>query len=205
MYQFPVATYNLGLKFGSPYGSMLSKLLGNKHWGTDLLPKGDFNVKPMDAGTVVNAVMGAGDCGGLVDIDYGFGIRSRYCHLKQINVRKGDRVTLATIVGIMGGTGTSYPRGYVHLHWVVWRNGRLIDPLSLPYGSVTEPAPLITRVNELFGRVWGRAPAPKESGYFQHRVTKDINTVEKLISTMEFWHEQSRIAFIIEMQKNGFF
>ena len=181
---------------------MLSKLLGNRHQGVDLLPDGDDNLYPMDKGTVKIAVMGNTSCGGQIDIDYGNGLVSRYCHLSDVKVTSGVKVTPETIVGLMGGTGASYPKGYKHLHWVVWRNGQIIDPLSLDYGT---EKPLIEKVNALFRQVWDREPQPKESHYFQKRVTKDIKTEDKLVDVMKFWNRQSRFSFIVEMQRYGFF
>lgn len=201
--QMPLKKYRIGLKHGQPYGSILSKLLGNKHTGVDLLPNGDDEIKPMDDGVILLAMMTPGSCGGLIDIQYDNGLKSRYCHLQKLQVSTGVRVTKNTVAGIMGATGTSYPKGYKHLHWVVWKDGKTIDPLSLDYD--TTDIPLISKVNSIFRSVWGRQPLPKESGYFQFRVTTDIKDERQLLNTMKFWHSKSRVLFILELQKNGFY
>lgn len=182
--QYPLTKYKIGLKFLQPYGSVLSKLLGNKHMGVDLLPDGDYNIRPMKEGVVTLATMNGGDCGGLVDIDYGNGLKSRYCHQKAIYVKSGDKVGLETIVGLMGGTGTSYPKGFVHLHWVTWLKGVLVDPLSLNYGDDSP----ISKVNAIFRAVWKREPAVGESLYFQKRVVAGSLTEEGLTNLIKYWY-----------------
>ena len=60
------------------------------------------------------------------------GLVSLYAHLDDRNaaprVAAGDQVRQGQIIGAIGMTGmTTGP----HLHFVVWRNGELIDPLSV--------------------------------------------------------------------------
>lgn len=196
----PLKKYRIGLLFGMPYGSVLSKILGNKHQGLDLLPDNDDEVRPIGEGRVTQAIMTSGACGGLVDIEYENGLKSRYCHLQTIKVSKGVKVNKNTIVGIMGATGVSYPVGYKHLHFVLWQNNKLIDPLSLNYGEDA-----LSQVNSLFRKVWDRQPLPKESGYFQYRVIHNDLTAEKLLDIMKYWHSKNRLLFIIEMQRYNFF
>jgi murein DD-endopeptidase MepM/ murein hydrolase activator NlpD len=60
------------------------------------------------------------------------GLVSLYAHLDDNTapprVKAGDEVQQGQIIGAIGMTGmTTGP----HVHFVVWRDGELIDPLSL--------------------------------------------------------------------------
>ncbi|MDQ2952998.1 MAG: M23 family metallopeptidase [Chloroflexota bacterium] len=60
------------------------------------------------------------------------GIVTLYAHLDAYNnpptVNAGDEVTAGRKIGTVGRTGIVTG---LHLHWAAWRNGELIDPLSL--------------------------------------------------------------------------
>ena len=65
--------------------------------------------------------------GRIVEIDHGHGFKSRYGHMKRINVKKGDTVAIGDVVGAMGSTGRSTGP---HLHYEVWFNGKPYDPVE---------------------------------------------------------------------------
>ena len=66
--------------------------------------------------------------GNTVVIDHGLGLYSLLAHLSKFNVKEGDLVRRAHIVGFVGATGrVTGP----HLHWSVRLNGARVDPLSL--------------------------------------------------------------------------
>jgi len=60
------------------------------------------------------------------------GIVTMYAHLDAYasppTVAAGDEVAAGQKIGTVGMTGISYG---MHLHWAAWRNGELIDPMSL--------------------------------------------------------------------------
>lgn len=66
--------------------------------------------------------------GNAVYITHEGGITTLYAHLSKISVKKGDVVTPATIVGLMGATGRASGD---HLHFEVRKNGLPINPLSI--------------------------------------------------------------------------
>lgn len=82
------------------------------------------------------------NCKGLVGnyvlIDHGNGYLAKYQHLKAntITVRKGDHVEQGQVIGTSGSSGCSTGP---HLHFQMWYNGNLIDPLN--YVSKTNPRP----------------------------------------------------------------
>ena len=65
--------------------------------------------------------------GRVVEVDHGYGFKSRYGHLRSITVSKGDTVDVGDLVGKMGTTGRS--TGY-HLHFEVFFNGKAYDPVK---------------------------------------------------------------------------
>lgn len=65
---------------------------------------------------------GYGNC---VEVDHGFGFKTRYGHLSGFASRVGDSVRTGDTIARMGSTGRSTG---VHLHYEVWANGQLQNP-----------------------------------------------------------------------------
>lgn len=75
-------------------------------------------------GTVVFA--GArGGYGNTVEIDHGYGFKTRYGHLRSILVQAGERVVKGSAVGRLGSTGRSTGP---HVHYEVWFDNTVRDP-----------------------------------------------------------------------------
>ncbi|PHS27759.1 MAG: peptidase M23 [Robiginitomaculum sp.] len=94
------------------------------HSGQDF---GAFRLAPITAtadGTVTYAGWRTG-YGRLVEIDHGFGFKTRYAHMAKIKVKRGQKVTFGQQVGSMGTSGRSTG---VHLHYEVWFKGKPYDP-----------------------------------------------------------------------------
>ena len=69
-----------------------------------------------------------GAYGNMVVLDHGFGIVTKYGHLSRIAVAQGDEVKRGDLIGYVGSTGRSTG---AHLHYEVWMNGRLSNPMQL--------------------------------------------------------------------------
>ncbi|HYB10604.1 MAG TPA: peptidoglycan DD-metalloendopeptidase family protein [Alphaproteobacteria bacterium] len=65
--------------------------------------------------------------GKMVEIDHGMGIKTRYAHLKSVNVHVGQRVAARTQIGVIGSTGRSTG---THLHYEVIVDGRHQNPVK---------------------------------------------------------------------------
>ena len=69
----------------------------------------------------------AGGYGKTVEIDHGFGYKTRFAHSSQLLVRKGQRVERGDVIAEVGATGlVSGP----HLHYEVMVDGKQVDPLN---------------------------------------------------------------------------
>ena len=129
-YPSPIGTW----KVSSPYGNRFHPISGTykMHFGTDLItPSGTLILAPFD-GVVDDAAIRDNACGGTLAITHEkMNSRSRYCHLKEIRVKKGDKVRKGQIVGRTGGGANDIGKGRStgpHLHFEYKVNGQIVDP-----------------------------------------------------------------------------
>lgn len=109
----------------SPFGRRIDPLkkVAANHPGLDL------GGKPAILATAPGKVVHAswyGPYGNMVEIDHGNGFRTRYGHMRRLYVKKGQMVQAGHHVGDMGRTGRVTN---THLHYEVWFNGKVTDPL----------------------------------------------------------------------------
>ena len=65
-------------------------------------------------------------------INHGWGVFSGYMHQLDILVKPGDWIEPGDVIGLVGNTGRSTG---AHLHWEVWVNQVLVNPLEWLEGS----------------------------------------------------------------------
>jgi len=99
---------------------------GKMHKGIDIARPSDRTIKAADNGVVVSAGWGGG-YGNKIVIDHQNGYRTLYGHMSSLKVTAGQVVSKGTAIGIMGATGDATG---VHLHFEVFKNGKLVNPLS---------------------------------------------------------------------------
>lgn len=99
----------------------------SRHSGIDMAGWRGEPILAAAAGKVVKAGR-APAYGRMVEIDHGHGIRTRYGHMRKLLVERGQEVGRGQPIGEMGNTGRSTS---THLHWEVWVDDKLVDPL--PY------------------------------------------------------------------------
>lgn len=128
----PVNSTNISSKFGPRWGK--------KHSGIDIaVPSGTNVISPAN-GIVVDSEIRNNSCGGTLFIDHGNGLKSRYCHLKKIDVKKGDTIAQGDSLGLTGGAKGDIGRGNsggAHLHFELYDNGKPVDPEPYIKGSKT--------------------------------------------------------------------
>jgi len=79
------------------------------------------------AGGVVRTAEMHPEYGLMLEIDHGNGLMTRYGHTSKILVKVGDLVKRGQVVADVGTTGRSTGP---HVHFEVWYNGRVVNPLA---------------------------------------------------------------------------
>jgi len=117
--------YNLTSNFGNRIDPITGRYAN--HAGVDLA--GNYGTSVLaSAGGVVVVAEKHGAYGNMVEINHGYGIRTRYGHLQTILVRPGQAVHFHQKIATVGSTGRSTGP---HLHYEVWINGIARDPAKL--------------------------------------------------------------------------
>ncbi|WP_326611697.1 M23 family metallopeptidase [Streptomyces scopuliridis] len=111
----------------------------NQYYALDLgMREGDEVLAPGGPGTVLYAgwaPAGWETCGQYIVVDHGGGYWSVVCHLSRILVSKGQRITDATVIGLVGGTGGFAP----HLHFSLMYNAKLTGAGGVYGGQSAQP------------------------------------------------------------------
>lgn len=111
---------------GGYISSKMGYRWGQMHKGIDIARPSSRTIKAADNGTIVYAGWDGG-YGNKVVINHNNGLRTVYAHLSSISVRVGQTVSKGQKLGNMGSTGNSTG---VHLHFEVYKNGKLVNPLN---------------------------------------------------------------------------
>jgi murein DD-endopeptidase MepM/ murein hydrolase activator NlpD len=113
----------------SSYGNRTDPFTNDKDFHPGLDISADYGQPVLATGDAT--VSGAGPngaYGNMVALDHGFGIVTKYGHLSRIAVMNAQHVRRGEIIGYVGSTGRSTG---AHLHYEVWMNGRLTNPMTL--------------------------------------------------------------------------
>ena len=124
---WPVNTY-----ITSPYGMRLHPIYHRwtLHDGTDFGAPCGYPVRAAAGGRVIGRYYNVG-YGNRVIIANGYmrgvSVTTAYNHLSRYSTYVGQRVRRGDVIGYVGSTG--YSTG-CHLHFMVFRNGRTVDPMN---------------------------------------------------------------------------
>ncbi len=121
----PAASYYVSSRFGRRRDPMTKKWA--QHKALDLAGWPGTAIQASAGGEIVKSGLW-GPYGNMIEIDHGNGFKSRYGHMRKLKVKKGDFVVSGQAIGEMGKTGRATSS---HLHFEVWFDGKVVDPL--PY------------------------------------------------------------------------
>jgi murein DD-endopeptidase MepM/ murein hydrolase activator NlpD len=110
----------------SPFGVRRDPFTGRTsfHPGLDFAAPRMTPIYATASGSVTFAGARTG-YGSTIEIDNGHGVMTRFAHLASIAVKPGQKVEASTPLGAVGSSGRSTGP---HLHYEIWRDGRLQDP-----------------------------------------------------------------------------
>ena len=113
----------------SAYGNRRDPITNGADFHPGLDISADYGQPVLATGDAMVASAGPnGAYGNMVMLDHGFGIVTKYGHLSRFNVRGGEQVKRGAVIGYVGSTGRSTG---AHLHYEIWMNGRLTNPMTL--------------------------------------------------------------------------
>jgi murein DD-endopeptidase MepM/ murein hydrolase activator NlpD len=124
------------VKFLSGFGMRLHPVhkLRRFHNGIDFTaPKGTA-IQATGNGRVAGVNKSGTGFGKHVLIDHGYGYKTLYAHMSQIDIKEGQIVKKGQKIGLVGSTGTSTAP---HLHYEVWLNGSPINPIHYCLDGLT--------------------------------------------------------------------
>ncbi len=122
----PHAWPSEGGSLSSHFGLRNDPFTGKRsfHKGVDIANRYGAPVLAASRGVVVYAERHR-DYGYMIEVEHGYGYRTRYAHLSSIVVKPGDEVKDGQMIGRIGSSGRSTGP---HLHFEVYRFGKLLNP-----------------------------------------------------------------------------
>lgn len=115
-----------------------------KHEGVDLAaPKGTPVYATGNA--VVSQACWRPGYGKLIELNHGFGYKTRYGHLSKIYINAGDSVTRGQVIGEVGNTGVSEGS---HLHYEVRYRGNTVNPIHY-FNKDMSPEAYVELMNQI--------------------------------------------------------
>jgi murein DD-endopeptidase MepM/ murein hydrolase activator NlpD len=122
-----------GRPLGSGFGYRVDPITKNikMHWGVDIGAPRGTKIHVTADGVVASASWNSG-YGLTVEIDHGYGFRTRYCHCQAVHVKRGDVVKRGQVIADVGNTGRSIAP---HVHYEVQVSGVKVNPR--PYIDVS--------------------------------------------------------------------
>lgn len=104
------------------------------HWGIDFAAAIGTPIYATADGVIDKAEVKFSGYGKMLEIDHGFGYRTRYAHMHDFAVRKGQHVKRGELIGYVGDTGTSTAS---HLHYEVFVNDKHVNPVHYFFNDLT--------------------------------------------------------------------
>lgn len=126
----PVWSYWVSSKFGSRLDPFRKSKATHK--GIDLASMTGNKIRIKAKGKVTRAEVVSG-YGKMVEVDHGNGFKTKYAHMNEIYVTKGEEVVKDQPIGEVGSTGRSTGP---HLHYEILYRGVPVDPMPFMQAKI---------------------------------------------------------------------
>ncbi len=123
-------------RMASGYGMRMHPIYKYRkmHTGMDFSAIQGTEIYATGEGTVESVKRSRRGYGNHIVIDHGYGYKTLYAHLKEFNVRRGQKVNRGQVIGYVGNTGTSVAP---HLHYEVIKDGVKVNPVNYYFNDLT--------------------------------------------------------------------
>jgi murein DD-endopeptidase MepM/ murein hydrolase activator NlpD len=124
----PIANKELN-RMASGFGLRIHPIykVRRMHTGCDFSAPRGTPIYATGDGVVIKKESNYGGYGKEIEIDHGYGYVTKYAHLDNFTVRKGQRVKRGEVIGYVGNTGASTAP---HLHYEVIKDGKKVNPMN---------------------------------------------------------------------------
>lgn len=131
----PILNENLNL-LASGFGMRIHPILKVRkmHTGVDFTAPKGTPIYATGDGVVKDVKTVFGGYGKYIEIDHGFGFVTRYAHMNDFAVKKGQKVKRGDKIGTVGNTGSSTAP---HVHYEVIKDGRYVNPVNYFFKDLT--------------------------------------------------------------------
>lgn len=131
----PILNENLNL-LASGFGMRVHPILKVRkmHTGVDFTAPKGTPIYATGDGIVKEVKTVFGGYGKYIEIDHGFGFVTRYAHMNDFKVKKGQKVKRGDIIGTVGNTGSSTAP---HIHYEVMKDGKFVNPVNYFFKDLT--------------------------------------------------------------------
>lgn len=116
-------------RLASGFGMRLHPILKVRkmHTGIDFSASKGTPIYATGDGVITQINTEFGGYGKSIVIDHGFGFSSRYAHMNDFTVKKGQKVKRGDQIGTVGNTGSSTAP---HVHYEVLKDGKNVNPVN---------------------------------------------------------------------------
>ncbi|MBP5374663.1 MAG: M23 family metallopeptidase [Bacteroidales bacterium] len=123
----PMSTAPGTYRLSSPFGLRADPILGigKRHTGMDFACPVGNPIYAAGDGVVVKVAHEHKGYGNHVEIDHGFGYKTRYAHMSDIYVKEGDSIKRGDMLGLSGRSGRATGP---HLHYEVHYRKEYVNP-----------------------------------------------------------------------------
>jgi len=131
----PIRNKDLTKRIGG-YGWRIDPIYRTRrmHTGMDFTAERGTEVYATADGVVEEIEKKRWGYGKSIIINHGYGYKTRYAHLKDFKVRKGQKISRGELIGLVGSTGKSTGP---HLHYEVVVNGEKVNPIGYYHSDLS--------------------------------------------------------------------